>query len=139
MGKVAQWHDDCSMGLERYCSISNPFERKTSMTNVRWSKKSWLGAAATAAAAVLLALSGCAGDSRTASTGQMLDDTAITAKVKTAFVADKEVSAMNISVNTDKGVVQLSGTAGPNEAKRAAELARGVAGVKAVRNDIVVK
>lgn len=109
------------------------------MTNQRWSRKSWLGVAAAAAAATTLALSGCAGDSRTASTGEMLDDTAITAKVKTAFVADKEVSAMNISVNTTKGVVQLSGTAGPTEAKRAAELARGVAGVKAVRNDIIVK
>jgi len=60
-------------------------------------------------------LLGCAGTSTQESTGEYLDDSAITAKVKSAFVADKQVSALDIQVSTFKGVVQLSGFAGSRQ------------------------
>ncbi len=82
-------------------------------------------------------LSGCAGSSTQESTGEYLDDSAITAKVKSAFVADKAVSALDIQTTTFKGMVQLSGFAGSQqEIDRAVALARAVPGVKSVKNDI---
>jgi hyperosmotically inducible protein len=82
-------------------------------------------------------LLGCAGTSTQESTGEYLDDSAITAKVKSAFVADKQVNALDIQVTTFKGVVQLSGFASSQqEIDRAVELARKVPGVKSVKNDI---
>jgi len=82
-------------------------------------------------------LVGCAGSSRQESTGEYLDDSAITAKVKSAFVADKAVSALDIEVTTYKGVVQLSGFANTQqEIDRAVVLAHDVPGVKSVKNDI---
>lgn len=82
-------------------------------------------------------LLGCAGTSTQESTGEYLDDSAITAKVKSAFVSDKQVSALDIKVSTFKGVVQLSGFAdSQQEIDRAVELARKVPGVKSVKNDI---
>jgi len=91
-----------------------------------------------AVAALLFALGGCAGDSR--QVGEFVDDSVITAKVKSAFVEDKAVSAHKISVETNKGVVQLSGfVSDSRESLRAVQLARNVKGVKAVRNDLAVK
>ena len=91
-------------------------------------------------AAMLLGLAGCAADGRQDSAGRVIDDSVITTKVKSAFVEDKRVSALNISVKTYKGVVQLSGVAADaQESWKAADIARHVEGVKAVRNDIVVK
>ncbi len=91
-------------------------------------------------ATVLLALGGCAGSPNHESVGEVIDDSAITTKVKTAFVGDKDVAAHNIHVETFKGVVQLSGFANTSyESWKAADLARNVKGVKAVRNDIAVK
>jgi osmotically-inducible protein OsmY len=91
-------------------------------------------------AAVLLALGGCAGSAQTESTGEFIDDSVITTKVKSAFVEDRTVSALNIGVETHKGVVQLSGVASDaQESWKAGDLARNVKGVKAVRNDIIVK
>jgi len=82
-------------------------------------------------------LLGCAGTSTQESTGEYLDDSAITAKVKSAFVGDKKVSSLDIQVVTFKGVVQLSGFASSKqEIDRAVELARKVPGVKSVKNDI---
>lgn len=91
-------------------------------------------------AAVLLALGGCAGSATKESTGELVDDTVITAKVKSAFVEDREVRARHINVETFKGVVQLSGfVSDAHESWKAAHLARNVKGVKAVRNDIAIK
>jgi hyperosmotically inducible periplasmic protein len=82
-------------------------------------------------------LLGCAGTSTQESTGEYLDDSAITAKVKSAFVSDKQVNALDIQVTTFKGVVQLSGfAASQQEIDRAVEVARKVPGVKSVKNDI---
>jgi osmotically-inducible protein OsmY len=85
-------------------------------------------------------LLGCAGTNTQESTGEYLDDSAITAKVKSAFVSDKKVSALDIQVVTFKGVVQLSGFASSQqEIDRADELVRNIQGVKLVENDIQLK
>ena len=74
------------------------------------------------------------------SAGEYVDDTAITAKVKAAFLKDKEVKATEVKVETYKGTVQLSGFASSSAAiERATQLANNVQGVKAVRNDIRLK
>jgi osmotically-inducible protein OsmY len=81
------------------------------------------------------ALAGCANTGE--KTGAYVDDSWITTKVKSDMIADNEVKARNISVNTTKGVVTLSGTAGSwRESNNAAEIAHGVKGVVAVQNDI---
>ncbi|WP_137937153.1 BON domain-containing protein [Chitinivorax sp. B] len=83
---------------------------------------------------------GCGSTPKQESTGEYIDDTAITAKVKAEFVADKTVSAAAINVETFKGVVQLSGFAiSAAEVDRAVMLARNVKGVKSVKNDIRMK
>jgi len=83
-----------------------------------------------------LAIAGCASPpART--TGEVVDDTAITAKVKAKLIEDPAVKALNIKVDTRNGVVQLSGfAASAAEAEKAAQLARTTAGVKSVTNDI---
>jgi hyperosmotically inducible protein len=89
--------------------------------------------------AVLLSgpIAGCAGEGTKQSTGEYLDDSVITTRVKAAFVADSAVSALDIKVTTLNGVVQLSGFANSDlEIDRAVELAKGVPGVKSVKNDI---
>lgn len=89
-------------------------------------------------ATVLLAA--CAATLKQESTGEYLDDTAITARVKTALLADKQVSGMAINVETFKGTVQLSGFANSTQEKeKATEVARSVSGVKSVKNDIRLK
>ena len=91
-------------------------------------------------AALLFALAGCGGTPTRESTGEYFDDTALTAKVKTALLADTEVSGLRVNVETFKGVVQLSGFAKTYaEAQKAGQLARDVKGVKAVRNDIALR
>lgn len=90
--------------------------------------------------AVAFAVVGCASTPTRESAGEYIDDAAITAKVKAAFVNDPTVKATEVNVETFKGDVQLSGfVAQPQDAARAAELARGVQGVKSVKNDIRVK
>jgi hyperosmotically inducible protein len=83
---------------------------------------------------------GCASTATHSSFGETVDDSVITSKVKTKFVEDKDVSALNIAVETYKGTVQLSGFANnATEMMRAAEIAASVKGVKAVKNDIRLK
>ena len=90
-------------------------------------------------AGVLIAgLAGCAGGGQ--KTGEYVDDSWITSKVKSEMIADKAVSAHNINVNTTGGVVTLSGTAPTSqESNKAAEIAHGVKGVKQVENNIRVQ
>jgi len=88
-----------------------------------------------------LLIAGLAGCANTGTkTGAYVDDSWITSKVKSEMVANKEVSARNISVNTTNGVVTLAGTAATaQESNKAAEIARGIKGVKSVENDIHVQ
>jgi osmotically-inducible protein OsmY len=93
--------------------------------------------------AVLMALMlvGCATTSSRESTGELIDDAAITAKVKSSFVADPLVSASAIGVETTQGVVHLTGTVkSEQERHRAIQLVQGVAGVREIIvRDLVVQ
>ena len=83
---------------------------------------------------------GCAGDQKTKSTGQAVDDNAIAAKVKSGLVADPDVKGFSVNVDVFKGVVQLSGFVDNTAtAQKAVSIARSVEGVKEVRNSLVVK
>jgi osmotically-inducible protein OsmY len=84
--------------------------------------------------------SGCAGTATRESTGEYIDDTSITTKVKAAFVKDPAVKAMQVNVDTFKGTVQLSGFVDtPEQKSRAEQLARGITGVMDVKNNISIK
>jgi hyperosmotically inducible periplasmic protein len=83
---------------------------------------------------------GCAGTATRESTGEYIDDASTTAKVKAAFVRDPVVKALQVNVDTFKGVVQLSGFVDTAEQKsRAEQIAAGVAGVSGVKNNVTVK
>ena len=72
--------------------------------------------------------------------GTQLDDTVLTASVKSALIADPSVKSFDFKVQTRKGEVQLSGFAdNAGQIQRATELARGVPGVKTVINDMMIK
>lgn len=87
-----------------------------------------------------LLLAACGSTPTRESPGQYIDDAAITTKVKSSFVADKTVDAVDIKVETYKGTVQLSGFAKSQaEINKAVEIARGVTGVTTVKNDILLK
>ena len=74
------------------------------------------------------------------SVGTYVDDATLTTRVKAKFAEDPTVNALAISVETFKGLVQLSGFAKSGEERSMAErLARSVSGVSAVKNDIVVR
>jgi osmotically-inducible protein OsmY len=94
---------------------------------------------------VVLALSfafvtGCASTSKQEGTGEYLDDSVITSKVKGAILNDPELKVMQINVETFKGVVQLSGFVDSKAmTARAVEVTRGVAGVKSVKDDMRVR
>ncbi len=83
---------------------------------------------------------GCSSTKTKESTGQFIDDAAITAKVKAKLFDDPVVRGTAISVETFKGTVQLSGFANSKEeANKAESLAKSVEGVRTVRNSIVLK
>jgi hyperosmotically inducible periplasmic protein len=92
------------------------------------------------AVALATTAAGCSVMRHQETTGNYVDDSVVTTRVKTKFAKDETVSALAISVETLKGVVQLSGFAkSAAEKQRAEELARSVDGVKDVENDIVVR
>lgn len=83
---------------------------------------------------------GCAATPKQSSTGDYIDDTVITTKVKAAVFNEPSLKSAEINVETYKGVVQLSGFVSSHaDINKAAELARGVEGVKSVKNDMRVK
>ena len=95
--------------------------------------------------AVLAALAmattlGCASTSRSEGTGEYVDDTVITAKVKTAILGESTLKSTEINVETFKGIVQLSGFVNSqSDVNRAVVVAKNVNGVKSVKNDMRVK
>ncbi|MEO5375180.1 MAG: BON domain-containing protein [Alphaproteobacteria bacterium] len=94
-----------------------------------------------AAAAMTVMVAGCASSSRTSETaGQYVDSTVITAKVKEAIFAEPALQGLQISVETYKDTVQLSGFVDNFQAKtRATQVAAAVPGVRSVENDLIVK
>ncbi len=94
----------------------------------------------TLAALVLLVASGCAVTRGQETVGAYVDDTTITTAVKARYVANKEVDASSIKVETLNGTVMLSGFAKDAAEKTSAEaLAWKVNGVKQVKNEIAVR
>ena len=91
--------------------------------------------------AILLAsLLGCAGTSTKEGTGEYVDDTVITTKVKTAIFNEPSLKSAQINVETFKGVVQLTGfVSSQANIDRAVQVTRGVGGVTSVRNDMRVR
>lgn len=83
---------------------------------------------------------GCASTSRHEGTGEYVDDSVITTKVKAAVLDESSLKSAEINVETFKGVVQLSGFVSSQASiNKAVEVARGVPGVKSVKNDMRVK
>ena len=96
--------------------------------------------AATVAAVVLIAASGCAVTRGQESVGNYIDDVGITTAVKARFVENKDVDASSIRVETLKGTVMLSGFAKNwTERSTAEALAMKVSGVTSVKNEIAVR
>jgi osmotically-inducible protein OsmY len=92
------------------------------------------------ALAVMAVIAGCAASQTRESTGEYLDDSAITTKVKGAILNDPSLKVFEIKVATFRGVVQLSGfVKSPEIVAHAANVTSGVSGVTSVRNDLIVK
>lgn len=89
---------------------------------------------------VIAAVAACASTPTRESTGEYVDDSVITTKVKSLIAKDDLLKAFQISVETYKGTVQLSGFVNSREAvEKAGEIARDVKGVKSVKNNVIVK
>jgi len=85
-------------------------------------------------------LSGCAAMGTGKSTGEYIDDAALTAKVKAELYRDPQVSGMAVNVDTYKGIVQLNGFVDSAQQKqRAEQIARNIPGVQDVQNKLSVK
>ena len=88
----------------------------------------------------IVTLVACASTAKQSSTGEYVDDSVITTKVKSLLAADDFLKSFQIGVETFKGVVQLSGFVNAQKAvDKAVEITRGVKGVKSVKNDLIVK
>lgn len=91
-------------------------------------------------ALLLVSVVGCAGTSKSEGTGEYVDDSIITTKVKTAIFKEPTLKSAEINVETFKGVVQLSGFVSTQaNIYKAVEVARNVNGVTNVKNDMRLK
>ena len=91
-------------------------------------------------ALVLATLLGCASTAKHEGTGEYIDDTVITTKVKAEIFEEPGLKSAEINVETFKGIVQLSGfVSSQANINKAVEVARAVKGVKSVKNDMRVK
>jgi len=91
-------------------------------------------------AAALAVTLGCASTAKQEGTGEYVDDTVITTKVKAAILNEPTLKSAEVNVETFKGVVQLSGFVSSKDAEnKAVVIARAVPGVKSVKDDMRVK
>ncbi|MCM2330088.1 MAG: BON domain-containing protein [Pseudomonas sagittaria] len=91
-------------------------------------------------ALTLLTAVGCSSTPKQEGTGEYIDDSVITSKVKAAILGEASLKVAEINVETFKGVVQLSGFVNSQaDINKAVEIARGVRGVKSVKNDMRLK
>ena len=89
---------------------------------------------------LVVGLAACGSTSKQSGPGEYVDDSVITTKVKSQLAGDDFLKSFEISVETYKGVVQLSGFVDSQLAvSRAGEIARGVQGVSSVKNNLNVK
>lgn len=109
------------------------------MTNINRTLVTRTFAAFIAVLIVALAM-GCASTAKQEGTGEYVDDTVITAKVKAAVFNEPSLKSAEINVETFKGVVQLSGFVNSQaDINKAVEVARSVPGVTSVKNDMRLK
>jgi osmotically-inducible protein OsmY len=88
-------------------------------------------------AVVFATMLGCASTSKHEGTGEYIDDSVITTKVKAAVLNEPTLKSSEVNVETYKGVVQLSGFVNSEaDIAKAADLARSVKGVTSVKNDM---
>ncbi|MDD5410805.1 MAG: BON domain-containing protein [Methylobacter sp.] len=91
-------------------------------------------------ALTLMTAAGCASTPKQEGTGEYVDDSVITTKVKAELLNEPNLSSGSVNVETYKGEVQLSGFVNSRaESHRAVEIARSVKGVKSVKNSIQIK
>ena len=89
---------------------------------------------------LIVGFAACASTSKQEGTGDYIDDSVITTKIKSQLAADDFLKSFQISVESRKGIAQLSGFVDSQKAvDKAGQIARGVEGVKSVRNDLIVK
>jgi len=89
---------------------------------------------------LMVTLAACAATRTQSSTGEYVDDSVITSKVKTLLATDDFLKSFEISVESFKGTVQLSGFVDSQKAvDRASEITRSVKGVVSVKNNLIVK
>jgi osmotically-inducible protein OsmY len=90
--------------------------------------------------AIAPAYLGCASTQKHESTGEYVDDSVLTTKVKAAILDESSLKSMQINVKTFKGVVQLSGFVDSAEhVARAGQVAARVQGVEEVKNNLIAK
>jgi osmotically-inducible protein OsmY len=91
-------------------------------------------------ATALAAMLGCASTSKHEGTGEYIDDSVITTKVKAAVLNEPTLKSSEVNVETYKGVVQLSGFVNSEaDITKAADVARSIKGVTSVKNDMHLK
>lgn len=91
-------------------------------------------------AILMAAAAGCASTSTKEGTGEYIDDTVITTKVKAAIFNTPELKSREINVETFKGAVQLTGfVSSPSDITKAIEVTRSINGVTSVKNDMRIK
>jgi len=89
---------------------------------------------------LLAFVTACSPQPKSRSTGAYVDDKVITARVETALIGNEQTKARQISIETYRGVVQLSGFVDSKQSKEVAEqVTRGVKGVVDVKNDLIVR
>ena len=89
---------------------------------------------------MLVAVAGCASTPKSESTGEYVDDTVITTRVKAEILNEPTLKSREINVETFKGVVQMSGfVSSQADINKAIAVARSVKGVKSVKNDMRIK
>lgn len=89
---------------------------------------------------LITAFLGCNATQKKESTGEYIDDSAITTKIKAGLFEDAKLKSLQIEVKTFKGVVQLSGFVDSAQSRtKAGDIAERVQGIKELKNDLVVK
>jgi hypothetical protein len=107
---------------------------------VRTMKKSYTVIRFLVVLMMIAAFVACASTPKQESTGEVVDDSVITTKIKSSLAADEFLKSFQISVETRKGIVELSGFVNTQKDKdRAGQIARSVEGVKSVQNALIVK
>jgi len=114
--------------------------RENSEKGVRIMKKSYTVIRFLVVLMMIAAFVACASTPKQESTGEYVDDSVITAKIKTQLATDDFLKSFQIRVESRKGIVQLSGFVNSQDAvDKAGKIAGGVEGVKSVKNDLIVK